>query len=129
LKQDGIRMKKNENIFVKLQIEKNIDSGKLALNVHFDSDTPNFYADKNAINWYPTPEELDFVNEAFELLSKHKFNVKNNEDKKKVTKEDNSIKSYLEKSETTKIQKTKDENKQTTKLSESEKRDIDEWFV
>ena len=64
-------MKKNDNIFVKLHIEKSRDSEGLSLNVHFDSETPNFYVDRSMINWYPTPEELDFVNEAFELVSKH----------------------------------------------------------
>ena len=125
-------MKKNENIFVKLQIEKNTNSGKLALNVHFDSDTPNFYADRNSINWYPTSEELNFVNEAFELLSDHKFKSKNSEEKKITTqyeKQENTIKSDLEKSDSPKSDKPKDENKKIDTLSESEKREVDEWFV
>jgi len=124
-------MKKNENIFVKLQIEKNINSGKLALNVHFDADTPNFYANRDSINWYPTPEELDFVNETFELLSKHGFKVKNYEDKKviKEEKEENTNKTNPEEIDLPKPQKTKDEHKENTTLSESEKKDVDEWFV
>lgn len=124
-------MKKNENIFVKLQIEKNTNSGKLALNVHFDSDTPNFYADRNAINWYPTFEELDFVNEAFELLSNHKFKLKNNEEKiaTQDEKQEYTPKSDLEKSDSPKSDKPKEENKKTDTLTESEKREVDEWFV
>jgi len=124
-------MKKNDNIFVKLHIEKNRDSGALALNVHFDSETPNFFVDRSMINWYPTPEELEFVNEAFELVCKHKLKGKSQKDKKNSTplekhKKEHSSKNYEEKPDESKSDKNK-EGEST--LSESEKKDMNEWFV
>jgi hypothetical protein len=65
-------MKKPENIYVSLQLSKDISSGELVLNIHFDQNAPNFYTDKNTISWCPTIEELDFVSEAFGMLSKRK---------------------------------------------------------
>ena len=62
-------MKKNENIYVKLQIEKDQNSGDLMLNVNFDKAAPNFFPGKNEISWCPTIDEMDFVNEAFEMVA------------------------------------------------------------
>ena len=39
-------MKKSDNIFLKLQIEKDASSGDLILNIHFDKDTPNLFTEK-----------------------------------------------------------------------------------
>ncbi len=63
-------MKKNENIFVTLQIGKDEKSGDLTINTFFDNKAPNFSTDKNRMNWCPTIEEIEFVNEAFVLLPK-----------------------------------------------------------
>jgi len=127
-------MKKNDNIFVKLHIEKNRDSGSLALNVHFDSETPNFFVDRNNINWYPTPEELEFVNEAFGLVSKNKPKRKNHSEKKTSNhtdkeKKDNYSNSQNEKTSDQKSQKDAENNQENKDLSDSEKKDVNEWFV
>jgi len=127
-------MKKNENIFVKLHIEKSRESGSLALNVHFDSETPNFFVDRNNINWYPTPEELEFVNEAFGLISKNKPKRTNHTNKKSTShstkdhKED-PPKSSNDKPENQKTQKEDGEAQENKDLSDSEKKDVNEWFV
>lgn len=63
-------MKKPENIYVALKLDKDESSGALMLNIQFDLDAPNFFTTKNSISWCPTSEELDFISEAFGLLSK-----------------------------------------------------------
>jgi hypothetical protein len=65
-------MKKQENIYVSLQLDKDVTSGELVLNIQFDRNAPNFFTNKNTISWCPTNEELDFINEAFGMLSKGK---------------------------------------------------------
>ena len=63
-------MTKNQNTYVKLQIEKDQNSGGLALNVRFDKNAPNFNVEKDTISWSPTLEEIDFVNEAFDMIGR-----------------------------------------------------------
>ncbi len=65
-------MDKNENVFIKLQIEKNHSSGDLILVLNFDKNAPNFSMDKDMMRWYPTFEELDLVMETYEIASKRK---------------------------------------------------------
>jgi len=69
-------MDKNENVFIKLQIEKNHSSGDLILVLNFDKNAPNFSMDKDTIRWSPTFEELDLVMETYEITSKKKNRVK-----------------------------------------------------
>lgn len=68
-------MNKNDNIFVKLQIERDQNSGNLTINVHFDKNAPNFWPGKDDISWSPTLEEIDFIEETFQLIPKHKSHV------------------------------------------------------
>ena len=70
-------MAKNENIFVKLQIEKDQNSGDLTLNIQFDKNAPNFINDKNEIRWSPTLAEIDFIEETFEMISHRKSQSSN----------------------------------------------------
>jgi len=79
-------MDKNENIYVKLQIEKDNQSGGLTLGIYFDRNAPNFSTEKNTVSWSPTLEEIDFITETFEMISNCKSqyrqrddNIKNNE--------------------------------------------------
>jgi len=72
LNKDGTGMKKQENIYVSLQLDKDITSGELVVNIQFDRNAPNFFTNKNTISWTPTTEELEFINEAYGLLSKSK---------------------------------------------------------
>jgi hypothetical protein len=65
-------MKKTENIYVSLQLQKDETSGELLLSIQFDQNAPNFSREGNAISWCPTIEELDFVSEAFGMLAKGK---------------------------------------------------------
>lgn len=63
-------MQRNENIFIKLGLEKNFSTGKLSINIQFDPSSPNFTKDKEMYSWCPTLEEWAFFNEAFELIQK-----------------------------------------------------------
>jgi len=65
-------MEKKDNIFVKLQIEKDYQSGGLTLGIYFDKNAPNFTIEKDGMNWSPTPEELEFIVETFDLVSNRK---------------------------------------------------------
>jgi len=65
-------MDKNENIHIRLEINKDPTSGDLNLMTRFDPNAPNFTKDENGFNWYPTQEEREFLNEAFEMILKRK---------------------------------------------------------
>lgn len=62
-------MKKPDNIYVALQLEKDVISGEIQLCIQFDRSAPNFFADKTGISWSPTIEELDFVSEGFAMIT------------------------------------------------------------
>jgi len=61
-------MPKNDNIFVKLQIEKDSQTKALGLTIRFDKNSPNFTADQEGICWIPTWEEIEFIVDAFGML-------------------------------------------------------------
>lgn len=78
-------MVKNDNIYVKLQIEKDNQSGGLTLGIYFDKNAPNFSIEKNGMNWSPTLEELEFIFETFDLVSSKKDKAHFNTNKSKNT--------------------------------------------
>ena len=82
-------MGKQNNIYVKIQLEKDDLTGNLILRTQFDANAPNFFQDNNQISWCPTAEELEFLNEAFTLLSKKqtKQPSQNNNDKLSLVEE------------------------------------------
>jgi hypothetical protein len=65
-------MHKNENIHIRLEINKDPNTGQLNLITRFDQNAPNFTKDDKGFNWWPTSEEREFLNEAFDMLSKRK---------------------------------------------------------
>jgi hypothetical protein len=64
-------MLKNKNIFISLQIEKNPEDDSLVLNIHLDSNAPNFSMEHDDIHWNPTFDEIDFISEVVNLLTNH----------------------------------------------------------
>jgi len=66
-------MKKSENIFISLQILKDMESKKLLLGIHFDKNARNFLIENDTIVWYPTCDEIDFIAESFELIGGIKY--------------------------------------------------------
>jgi hypothetical protein len=61
-------MKRNENIYISLEIQKDLDTKGLVLSVQFDRNAPNFHQESELISWCPTSDELDFISEAFQTL-------------------------------------------------------------
>lgn len=61
-------MKRNENIYISLEIQKDSDTKGLMLSVQFDRNAPNFHQENELISWCPTSDELDFISEAFQTL-------------------------------------------------------------
>lgn len=79
-------MKKNENIFISLQIQKDTESKGLHLSVQFDQNAPNLSLENEAITWNPTADEIDFIAEAFELIGgNNKIQRKIIEDPQEIT--------------------------------------------
>jgi hypothetical protein len=66
-------MLKNQNIFISLQIEKNLETKALVLNIHFDTNAPNFFTENKVMHWNPTSDEIDFVSEVVDLLSHREY--------------------------------------------------------
>ncbi len=63
-------MEKNENIFIKLEIGRDANTGALNILTRFNPDAPNFKKDGNGFSWSPTQEEKEFLNQAFDMLTK-----------------------------------------------------------
>ena len=61
-------MKRNENIFISLELQKDLDTKGLVLSVQFDRNAPNFHQENEVISWCPTGDELDFISEAFQTI-------------------------------------------------------------
>ena len=76
----GCTMKKNENIFVSLEIQKDMETKGLFLSVQFDKNAPNFFQENEAITWLPTDDELHFLNEAFDLIGTNTLQMKTDEE-------------------------------------------------
>lgn len=90
-------MKKNENIFISLEIQKNLESKGLSLNVQFDRNAPNFLEDNQVIRWCPTGDELDFITEAFALIGYNKnFMMVEKKEENEELPEENEAPSQLE---------------------------------
>ena len=64
-------MTKNDKIHIKVELFKDKNSGALTIMTHFDQNAPNISKDKEGYSWWPTVEEKDFINEAFDLISTH----------------------------------------------------------
>ncbi len=80
-----ISMDEKENVFIKLQIEKDYNSGDLMLVLNFDENAPNFSMDADTIRWTPTFEELDLVMETYKITSKKKNRVERCDEEVKNT--------------------------------------------
>jgi hypothetical protein len=63
-------MNKNENIHIRLEIGKDVASGKLHLLTRFDTNAPNFTKEENGFSWSPTKEEREFLNQAYNIFNR-----------------------------------------------------------
>lgn len=55
-------------ILLTLGIEKDAETNSFCIQVLFRHDAPNIELTKSTIAWYPTAEELQFLNEAFAMI-------------------------------------------------------------
>jgi len=67
-------MDKSNKIYIKIQLEKDEATGQLVMKTRFDPTAPNFFHDKDEYSWCPTPEEMRFIYEAFELMPHQPLN-------------------------------------------------------
>ena len=61
-------MTKDNKVNIKIEVCRDKNSGKLSLLAHFNANASNIKIEKNEYFWWPTPEEKDLLNEAFELM-------------------------------------------------------------
>jgi hypothetical protein len=73
---DGRTMKKNENIYISLELQKDLESKGLLLSVQFDRNAPNFFEGNGMLSWCPTSDELSFIKESFDLIGGNNAIVK-----------------------------------------------------
>jgi hypothetical protein len=66
-------MTKHDNINIKLEVCKDITSGKLLIKAHFNSKAPNIFEQKDGTFWVPTVEEKDLLHDAFQLIPSDKY--------------------------------------------------------
>jgi hypothetical protein len=88
-------MKRNENIFISLEIQKDLDLKGLLLSIQFDRNAPNFHQENETISWCPTRDELDFITEAFGIIGGNKISIS----EKVEVQQETEIPSELERSE------------------------------
>jgi hypothetical protein len=60
-----------DKIHIKLELCKDKNSG-LAIILHFNPKSPNFYKEKENYSWMPTSKEIKLLSEAFELITTNK---------------------------------------------------------
>lgn len=94
-------------MFIKLQVEKNRHSGGLRVTINFDRNAPNFSFDEHDITWAPTVEELDFVIETYEMISKNNTRVQTSDLEIANTVTNNSVENKTEESSSEPVYKKK----------------------
>ncbi len=70
VEKEELKMDKNQNIHIKLEINRDPNTGKLGLMAKFDQNAPNFEKDDEGFSWSPTQEERALLNEAFDMITK-----------------------------------------------------------
>jgi hypothetical protein len=78
-------MKRNENIYISLEIQKDLDLKGLLLSIQFDRNAPNFHQESETISWCPTSDELDFITEAFGIIGSNKIPIPEKEEVQQET--------------------------------------------
>lgn len=68
----GMYMEKNNEMNIRIQIDKDYNSGDFRINIFFNKDAPNLKVDKEYINWCPTDQEIEFLLETYDMIEKRK---------------------------------------------------------
>jgi len=61
-------MDTKDDIFIKLELTKNPKNGSLTITAHLNPAAPNITSYEDHISWMFTPEEIDFLSDAINLL-------------------------------------------------------------
>ena len=61
-------MTEDDKVSIKLEVLRDVSTGKLKIMAHFDIKASNVFIDKNEYVWMPTIEERDLLNEAFQFI-------------------------------------------------------------
>jgi hypothetical protein len=61
-------MGKDHNVYIKLELSRDRNTGILNLITHFDLNAPNVFLDGKIFVWAPTEEEKDLLTDSFELM-------------------------------------------------------------
>jgi len=61
-------MTKDDKVNIKLEVYKDKTSGKLSIMAHFDSKAKNISINNNNYSWWPTIEEKNLIDEAYNLF-------------------------------------------------------------
>ncbi len=67
-------MSNDDNVYIKLELNKDKNSGKIDIITRFDNNAPNVIIENNEYFWMPTFEEKDFLNEAFLIINSNNKN-------------------------------------------------------
>ena len=68
VRRDKNIMAKDPNIYLKLEVSRDRNSGNLNIIVHFDLNAHNVSNDEKGYFWIPTEEEKDLISDSFELM-------------------------------------------------------------
>jgi len=72
-------MVKSENVYISVQIQKDMETKAIFFSVEFDKNAPNLSVENETVSWCPTSDELNFLTEAFELIGSNAVPVKEKE--------------------------------------------------
>ena len=65
---EGLVVAKTSNIHVKVELDRNPETNAILLKTVFNPKAPNISNDKKEFIWEPTPDEIDFLFQAFNLF-------------------------------------------------------------
>ena len=84
-------MPKDDNIHIKLEISKDKDTNELVITTRFEPGASNFLKDEYGYIWIPTPEEIKFINDAFELMPTDKISQPGKKPIKTIEKKEEKV--------------------------------------
>ena len=66
-------MGEENGIYIKLELRKSKNSDEFAIRIHFDQNAPNLFRKGENYSWMPTTEEMNIMNEAYDLIAANKI--------------------------------------------------------
>ncbi len=66
-------MGEENGIYIKIELCKSENSDEFAIRIHFDQNAPNLFRKGENYSWMPTAEEMNIMNEAYDLIAANKI--------------------------------------------------------